>query len=136
MPFQPGQSGNPAGKPKGTRNKTTVALEALLDGEAEEITRKIIEMAKAGDSTALRLCIERVMPPRKDRPVSFDMPALETAADAVKASQSIVVAVADGDLTPGEAHELSKVVESFARTVEVADLAVRIERLEQQLTER
>jgi hypothetical protein len=49
MPFQPGQSGNRAGKRKGTRNKVTLAVEALLDGEAETLTRKAIELAKAGD---------------------------------------------------------------------------------------
>ena len=58
--FQPGQSGNPAGKPKGARNKTTLAVEALLDGEAEALTRKAIERALEGDSVALRLCLERI----------------------------------------------------------------------------
>ena len=58
-PFQKGQSGNPAGKPKGARNKATLAVEALLDGEAEELTRKAIELAKAGDIPALRICLDR-----------------------------------------------------------------------------
>jgi hypothetical protein len=40
VPFKPGHSGNPNGRPKGVRNKTTLAVEALLDGEAEAITRK------------------------------------------------------------------------------------------------
>jgi hypothetical protein len=71
MPFEPGKSGNPAGKLKGTRNKTTLAVEALLDGEAETITRKAIELAKDGDLAALRLCLDRIAPPRKDRPVLF-----------------------------------------------------------------
>jgi hypothetical protein len=62
MPFEPGKSGNPAGKLKGTRNKTTLAVEALLDGEAETITRKAIELAKEGNLTALRLCLDRIAP--------------------------------------------------------------------------
>jgi Family of unknown function (DUF5681) len=74
MPFQPGLSGNPAGKPKGTRNKTTLAVEAPLDGEAETLTRKAIELAKAGDLAALRVCLDRIAPPRKDRPVLFELP--------------------------------------------------------------
>src|SRR5262245_2183572 len=74
MPFQSGQSGNPAGKPKGTRNRTTLAVEALLDGEAETLTRKAIELAKAGDLAALRVCLDRIAPPRKDRPVLFELP--------------------------------------------------------------
>ena len=73
--FKPGQSGNPAGKPKGTRNKATLAVEALLDGEAEELTRKAIELAKTGDIPALRICLDRILPPRKDRPLNLD-PAL------------------------------------------------------------
>src|SRR5215204_7316148 len=83
--FQPGQSGNPAGRPPGSRNKTTLAVDALLDGEAEALTRKAIELAKAGDMVALRLCLDRVCPPRKDRPVSFAMPELSTAEREARA---------------------------------------------------
>jgi hypothetical protein len=84
--FPPGQSGNPNGRPLGSRNKTTLAIESLLDGEAETLTRKAIELAKAGDLVALRLCLDRVCPPRKDRPVTFAMPTLETAADVKRAA--------------------------------------------------
>ena len=73
----PGRSGNPAGKAKGTRNRTTLAIEALLAGEAEELTRKAIEMAKEGDGPALRMCLDRLAPPRKDAPVCFDLPAYQ-----------------------------------------------------------
>src|SRR5687767_3759377 len=79
-PFGPG---NP-GRPKGSRNKATLALEALLDGEAEAIARKAVELAKAGDTVALRLCLERIIPARKDRPVAFVMPEITTAAEATK----------------------------------------------------
>jgi hypothetical protein len=133
-PFAPGSSGNPAGRPVGARHKTTLAMEALLDGEHEALTRKAIDMAKGGDSVALRMCLDRLMPPRKDRHIAFDLPKLETPADAVKASASIVYAVAHGELTPSEAAELSKVVDGFTRAVETADLASRIEKLEKQQT--
>jgi hypothetical protein len=129
-PFQKGQSGNPSGRPKGARNKATLAMEALLDGEADRLARKAVEMALAGDTTALRLCLERIMPPRKDRPVTFALPKLEIAADAVKATAALVEAVARGDITPAEAAELSKLVERFIRAVEVHDIQVRLERLE------
>ena len=117
--------------PKGSRNKATLAAEALLDGEAETLTRKAIELAKGGDTTALRLCIERILPTRKHRPVSFDMPRIGTVADSVKAAAAIATAVADGDLTPMEAAELSKVVDGYTRAVETADLNARLVRLEQ-----
>ena len=71
MPFQPGQSGNRAGKRKGTRNKVTLAIEALLDGEAETLTRKAIELAKLGDLAALRVCLDRIAPPWKTAPCSL-----------------------------------------------------------------
>ena len=104
-PFLPGQSGNPAGRRMGSRHNATLAMEALFEGEAEAIGRKAIEMAKEGDPTALRLCLERIIAPRKDRPVAFAMPKLETAADAVKATGAIAQAVAEGRTTPSEAGE-------------------------------
>lgn len=108
-----------------------MAAEVLLDAEADALTRKAIELAKQGDTTALRLCIERILPARKDRPVSFDMPRIETVEDSVKAAAAIASAVADGDLTPMEAAELSKVVDGYTRAVETADFSARLERLEQ-----
>jgi hypothetical protein len=71
--FKKGQSGNPSGRPPGSRNKSTLAAEALLDGEAETLTRKAIEEAKAGNMIALRLCLERIVPPRKDHHNQFQM---------------------------------------------------------------
>ena len=88
-------------------------MEALLEGEAETFTRKAVEIALSGDTTAMRLCLDRILPPRKDRYVPFALPKLETAADAVKATAALVEAVAAGDLTPSEAGELSKLVDGF-----------------------
>ena len=114
----------------------SVLLVLEVGGEAESLTRKAIEMAMGGDGPALRLCLDRIVPARKDRPVSFGMPKLETAADALKASTAIVEAVACGDLTPSEADELSRVVANFAKVAESADLAERIKRLEQMAENR
>src|SRR5262249_52318163 len=85
-PFRAGQSGNPNGRPKGSRNKTTVLVEALLDAESEAITRKLLEKALDGDMAAMRLCVERLLPLRRDRPVAFELPSIANAADAQKAS--------------------------------------------------
>jgi Family of unknown function (DUF5681) len=131
--FQKGKSGNPGGKPKGARNKTTLAMEAMLDGEAEAIMRKAIEKAKEGDGTALRMCLERIVPPRKDRPVSFSLPSIKTVADAIAATGALVAAVAVGDITPSEAAELSKLIDACVKTLEVGDLAERITKLERTL---
>jgi hypothetical protein len=126
---KPFQAGNP-GRPKGARHKTTLAIEALLDGEAEELTRVAIKKAKGGDMIALRLCLDRLAPARKDRHVSFELPKIEQAADAAKASAAIVKAVADGEITPSEASELTRVLESYSRILEVADHEERLKRLE------
>ncbi len=112
--FAPGVSGNPAGRPAGSRNRTTLAVEALLEGEAEALTRKCIARALEGDGLALRLCLDRLAPPRRDRPVSFALPALKEAADARDAFAAVVRAVAEGELTPSEAVTLAGLIEQFA----------------------
>ena len=131
--FKPGQSGNPAGKPKGTRNATTLALEALLDGQASALTQKAINLALAGDMAALRLCLDRILPPRKDSPVAFDLPEMKTLNDAVPAMGALVKAVGDGDLTPTEAAELTKMVQAFAKIIETAELEDRVRKLEETI---
>jgi len=77
-----GESGNPAGRPAGSRNKATLWLEELLEGEGERITRKAVEQAMLGDPHALRLCMERIYPPRKERLIDLPLPDVKTAADA------------------------------------------------------
>ena len=124
-PFEPGQSGNPAGKAKGTRNRTTRAIEALLDGEAEALTRKAIELAQDGDTVALRLCLDRLLPVRKDRPIT-----IETADDLPKATGAVVAAVAAGELTPSEAAEISKTLDVHVRAIEATELHRRMAALE------
>ena len=130
-PFEPGNSGNPNGRPRGARNKVTLAIEALLEGEGEALTRKAIDLAKAGDMQALRLCMDRLAPPRKDGPVAFDMPEMKTVSDAVLAMGALVKAVAEGDLTPTEAAELTRMVQAFAKIIETAEFEERIRKLEE-----
>ncbi len=129
-PWRKGQSGNPEGRPKGSRNKATLAALELLDGEAGALARKAVELALEGDTVALRLCLERIAPPRKDAPVSFSLPEMKSAGDALTAINHIVQAVANGELTPGEATSLAWLVETFRRTAETNDLERRITRLE------
>lgn len=121
--------GNP-GKPKGTRHKATRAVLALLDGEAEGLTRKAVELALDGDTMALRLCLERIAPVRKDAPVQFDMPPMQSAADAAKAAGAVLDAVALGDLTPTEGVHIMQLVETYRRTLETSELEARVATLE------
>ncbi|EIZ81885.1 hypothetical protein WYO_5473 [Methylobacterium sp. GXF4] len=129
--FEPGRSGNPGGRPKGARNRSTTALEAIFDGESEALTRKVIELALDGDTVALRMCLDRLMPVRKDRPITFVLPEIETAADLTKATKALLQGVADGEITPSEAAELSKLVDAHTKAIEAVDLATRLSALEQ-----
>jgi len=121
--------GNP-GKPQGTRHKATMAALALLDGEAEALTRQAVTMALAGDTTALRLCLERIAPPRRDAPVTFDLPPMETARDAASAAGAVLAAVAIGDLTPTEGAHVMGLIETYRRTLETTELEARLAALE------
>ncbi|MHA7826906.1 MAG: DUF5681 domain-containing protein [Roseovarius sp.] len=121
--------GNP-GRPKGARHKATRAVEKLLDGEAKELTRKAVSMALEGDTTALRLCLERIAPPRKDTPVRFALPPMKSANDAFDAAQAVLRAVSEGNLTPLEGASVMTLVESYRRTLETTELEARLAALE------
>lgn len=126
-------AGNP-GKPRGARHKATQAVLALLDGEAEALTRQAVTMALGGDGAALRLCLERIAPPRRDAPVTFDLPPMQSAADAAKAAGAVLEAVAMGDLTPTEGAHIMGLVETFRRTLETTELETRVAALEGGMT--
>ena len=130
MTWRPGQSGNPAGRKLGTRVRATMAAERLLDGEAGGLTRKCIELALAGDTTAMRLCMERVAPVRRGRPTVFPLPQIQTPADLPAAMNAVVEAVACGVLTPEEGASLATVLEAHRKTLEMAELERRIAALE------
>jgi hypothetical protein len=132
--FKKGQSGNPGGKPRGCRNATTILFDELLKDNAQDLIEKAIAMAKGGDGPALRLCIDRLAPPRKDRPVWFELPKMSESRDAVNASASIVAAVASGDLTPSEASELSKVIDGYARSLQTIEFEERLSILEKAIS--
>ncbi|WP_238401665.1 DUF5681 domain-containing protein [Altererythrobacter sp. C41] len=126
--FAPGNT--LGGRPPGSRNKTTLAIEALLEGEHEALTRAAIGKALEGDTTALRLCLDRLAPPRKDSPVSFDLPPIKTAEDAVTASSAVLAAVAAGEVTPDEAGRVMSLLTAHKALVETCDLEARITALE------
>ncbi len=129
-PFQKGQSGNPKGRPAGARNRRTIALEEMLEGEIEAITRAAIDAAKNGDMAAIRLIMDRVLPPARCRPISIDLPAITDAASISSAQAEILRAVSTGDLLLDEAEALSGLLEARRRSLEAADLEERIKQLE------
>jgi hypothetical protein len=115
MKFQPGQSGNPAGRPPGSRNKKTLALEEAFDEHVEEILKEVVGRAKEGDKTAQRLCMDRMLAPRRERPVVIDLPAIETPADARKALAVVTAELSEGGLTITEATRLIGLIQRMLR---------------------
>jgi hypothetical protein len=97
-----------------------LAAETLLEGEAEKLTRKAIEMALDGDAVALKICLDRIYPVRKDRAVRFGLPPITSARDAADLAAGVVEAVAAGNLTPSEAAEIGKLIEIYVRAYQTA----------------
>ena len=118
------------GRPKGSRNKATVAIEGLLEGQAEALTQTAISKALGGDSIALRLCMDRIAPPMKDKPVVFPLPRMHGAMDASEAAGSVLSAVSDGTLTPMEGTRVMDLIDSYRRTLELTDIEQRLQSLE------
>jgi hypothetical protein len=131
-----GTSGNPSGRPKGSRNKATMMIEQLLEGEAEDLARKAVELAKKGDIQALRLCLERLIPARKERCVQLDLPPAATLQDVAIAFQDVFAAVAEGRIAPGEGLSLATILKNQVQIIEARDLARRLELLESKLAEK
>jgi hypothetical protein len=132
MTFEKGQSGDPAGRPPGARNKATLLAEAMFQGEAEAIIRMAIDKAKEGDMTAIRLCLERVFPRLRDRATVFDLPPINGAPAALAALTTIVAGVRGGDLTAAEGSDLSKLVDHYLRALEAKDFEHRLHLLAAQ----
>jgi Family of unknown function (DUF5681) len=126
MTFEKGQSGNPAGRPPGSRNKATILAESMFQGEAEAIIRMAIAKAKEGDMTAIRLCLERVFPRLRDRATLFDLPPINDAPEALAAMTTIVAGVRGGEITAAEGSDLSKLVDHYLRALEAKDFEQRL----------
>lgn len=108
MAFQVGQSGNPNGRPKGISDKRT-ELRALLEPHAKDIFEKLVELAKAGDTTALKLCVERLLPKVKpDNGILFQIPydELDVSSNMVAFAGNLLSVVMRGHLSVDEADRL------------------------------
>jgi hypothetical protein len=118
----------PGGRRRGSRNKATLAAQMLLADEAEALTRKAVELVLDGDPTALRLCVERVLP--RDRAVRFTMPRIASGADVAGPMGAVAAALAQGVITPSEAGQIAQVIVTFVRTIETSDFDRRLPLLE------
>ena len=129
-PFPKGKSGNPNGKPQGALNRSTIAVQQLLEGESEALTRKCVELALGGDSTALRLCMERIAPAPKDRAIRFPMPPARTPVEVNESLTRVIEAVGNGVITPAEGSGLASLLDAQRRGVELVTLEERVAALE------
>ena len=120
-----------SGRPKGSRNKATIAIESLLQGQAEALIQTGVSIALEGDSFALRLCMERIAPAPKDQPISFSLPKMNNALDASEAAGSVLTAVSDRALKPIEATRVMGLINSYRRTLELTDIEERLRALEE-----
>jgi len=121
--------GNP-GRPAGSLNKTTIAIQMLLDGEAEALTRKAVELAMQGNIAALKLCLERICPPQRERPLSVELPVIGSAAELPHLTSAILSAVGRGELEPGQAASLAALAATHGKVLELSEFEKRISALE------
>ena len=130
--FGAGQSGNPAGRPAGSRNRLTRECADLLAADAGAIMAKLVRMAKKGDPVGIRLAVERLLPARasRDRFVTFTLPELRVATDLVDAAAAVIQHAAAGEISMSEAREFMGLIEGQRKAIETSDLMVRLEALE------
>lgn len=131
--FAPGFTANPHGRPRGSMNKATILAQALIDGEGEQIVRKTLELAKAGDGAALRIVMDRLLPPRKDRHLEFPLPPITDVQTAAAAMSGLIDAVSGGEISPSEADGLASLIERRAKLSELAEFEQRLKALEERL---
>ena len=137
MVFKKGESGNPQGRPVGTRNKTTLAALSLIEDEGEQLARKAVELALDGDLPALKLCMDRLLPPAKERPLeAFSLPQLNDQGSVLEALDTIAGRLSRGELLPAEATSICKVLEQYRKHFETTELAERLENLKRTLMVR
>lgn len=135
-PFIKGQSGNPAGRPRRSRQRVTADSQLLLDGEAQALTRKALELALGGDVAALRLCIDRILPRCRERVVPVALPPMRDAGDLAGAMSAIIASAARGKISPDEGHKMCRLIEVFVRAAETSDFERRLKELEDRQGQR
>ena len=128
--FREGQSGNPAGRRPGSRNRASLVLDALAEGEAEAVLQAMVRRAVEGDLKAAELVLARAWPVRKGRPVALDLPPVSTASGAAAAFAAVLAALAEGRLTPEEAGAVTALLEAHVRAHEAAGRRREHEKME------
>lgn len=134
--FKKGQSGNPRGKPKGARHNASLMAEKLFEKDIEIVCNQVINQAKNGNLQAAKIILDRLLPPKKDRPINFKLPFIKNIADAVEAGRLICFAVGNGEITPLEGESLSKIVEIQTKNIKLFDFEIRLHAIERNMGQR
>jgi hypothetical protein len=129
MGFQKGQSGNPAGRPRGSRNKASIRMQEMLEENIDQLVQKALDLALAGNMGALRLCLDRAASMRANEPL-VEMPPLAKAGNATGAIAQLASAAAAGDITADEAAKLAKVISLYVDSLQAHEFEERLENLE------
>ncbi|NDB69146.1 MAG: hypothetical protein EB015_14270 [Methylocystaceae bacterium] len=134
-PGRPFAQGNP-GRPKGARHKISLLAEKLMSDDVEGVVQTVVKAAKAGDMTAARLILERISPPRKDAPISIELPNINGLDDVSKAMAVVVKAAANAEIGLSEADALTRLIQGYSASLEMSELAKRVEQLENQVDQK
>ena len=130
--FHKGQSGNPAGKPRGAKNRSSLVAERLFADEIQEICGSVIAQAKAGNMQAAKIILDRVLPPIKDKPIQIDLPNMTSSSDLLKAMECITFALGSGQISPLEGESIVRIVDVHIKALELNEIEKRLSCLEKQ----
>jgi len=134
--FQPGVSGNPTGRPPGSRNKLAKLARSLIEEDAEDIVRKLIELAKDGNLGAAKVLLDRIIPPlRESETISLELPAIEKADDLFRAFKAVSKALADGQITESTLERVTTFLGHWGRAFETVEQASMIQEIRERLDE-
>ncbi|PSJ39540.1 DUF5681 domain-containing protein [Allosphingosinicella deserti] len=118
--FLPGRSGNPAGRPPGSRNRSSLLIEQIDEADSAAIVKAVVDRALSGHWPAQRACLTRLFAPAKEAPIALDLPAVASAADVAAAGTALIAALAAGDVTPGEAQKVMAVLAGHLKALDAA----------------
>jgi len=133
--FQPGNKFG-KGRPLGSRNKASIVLQSMIEGEGEDVVRSLIKQALDGNTAAAKILVERIVPPAKERAVSIELPKVVNATDAINAATEVLANFAAGEITPSEMNTAITALTKFSGMIEAADFDKRLTDLEEQFAER
>jgi hypothetical protein len=129
QPFSPGNTLG-RGRPKGSPNKAKAPGLEMLNQYSPHLLRKCISLAMQGDRSAMRMCMDRFLPARRDAAIRMSLPKIRTAQDLDQAAEQVTQAMRRGGITPTEAETIMNIFELRSRFIEKSQFEVRVEKLE------